>query len=188
MSIARYLIFGDLHGRILPAFCLAMTWEPEHGMRLDGLLQVGDLGYFPDLARLDKATARHAADDPLELGASLVAGPSRDADAVFRGDDPPPTLWFTAGNHEDLGVMGPILAPFWGQVCGRDGDIGELPGDLAKTLDQLRATARRCAQASQGGRSGRRHGGSSTGSPITGKPGWLRIGAGSATREGGGER
>jgi hypothetical protein len=65
MSIARYLIFGDLHGRILPAFRLAVRWEREHGTRLDGLLQVGDLGYFPDPARLDKATARQAADDPL---------------------------------------------------------------------------------------------------------------------------
>ncbi len=72
MGLARYLIFGDLHGRILPAFRLAMTWEREHGLRLDGLLQVGDLGYFPDPARLDKATARHAAADPLELGACLA--------------------------------------------------------------------------------------------------------------------
>ena len=68
MALARYLIFGDLHGRILPALRLAMRWEREHGSRLDGLLQVGELGYFPDIAPLDKATARHAADDPLELG------------------------------------------------------------------------------------------------------------------------
>ena len=52
MSVAYYLIFGDLHGRILPAFRLAMAWEREHGLRLDGLLQVGDLGYFPDPARV----------------------------------------------------------------------------------------------------------------------------------------
>ena len=84
MSVARYLIFGDLHGRILPAFRLAMAWEREHGVRLDGLLQVGDLGYFPDPARLDKATARHAADDPLELGTCLVAEPNREADEVFQ--------------------------------------------------------------------------------------------------------
>ena len=106
MSLARYLIFGDLHGRILPAFRLAMLWEREHGIRLDGLLQVGDLGYFPDPARLDKATARHAAADPLELGACLVAEPSREADAVFHGEGgPPPTLWFTAGNHEDFDAL-----------------------------------------------------------------------------------
>jgi hypothetical protein len=87
MSVSHYLIFGDLHGRILPAFCLAMAWEREHGIRLDGLLQVGDLGYFPDPSRLDKATARHAAHDPMELGACLVAEPNREADAVFRGEE-----------------------------------------------------------------------------------------------------
>src|SRR3954463_5131231 len=106
MSIARYLIFGDLHGRILPAFRLAMMWEREHGVRLDGLLQVGDLGYFPDPSRLDKATARHAAADPLELGACLIAEPTREADVVLNGEDgPTPPLWFTAGNHEDFEAL-----------------------------------------------------------------------------------
>jgi hypothetical protein len=39
---ATYLIFGDLHGRILPAFRLALAWQRDHGERLAGLLQVGD--------------------------------------------------------------------------------------------------------------------------------------------------
>src|SRR5262245_4902644 len=63
-----YLVFGDLHGRVLPAFRLAAAWSREHGTRVEGLLQVGDLGYFPDPCRLDVATLRHALDDPLELG------------------------------------------------------------------------------------------------------------------------
>jgi hypothetical protein len=71
MDIASYLIFGDLHGRILPAFRLASAWSREHGVAMFGLLQVGDLGYFPDPSRLDKATARFAAQDPLELGSQL---------------------------------------------------------------------------------------------------------------------
>src|SRR3954468_7492735 len=106
MAGSNYLIFGDLHGRILPAFRLAMAWERGHGVRIDGLLQVGDLGYFPDPSRLDKATARHAADDPLELGACLVAEPSREADAVLHGEGgTPPPLWFTPGNHEDFDAL-----------------------------------------------------------------------------------
>jgi hypothetical protein len=76
MSPARYLIFGDLHRRILPDFRLAMRRERERGVRLDGLLQVGDLGYSPDVTRLDKATACHAADDPLELGTSPLECPA----------------------------------------------------------------------------------------------------------------
>ena len=143
MSVARYLIFGDLHGRILPAFRLAMRWEREHVVRLDGLLQVGDLGYFPEIARLDTATARHAADDPLELGTSLVVEPNREADEVFRGGDgPPPTLWFTAGNHEDFTALaererggGRREASFavdaYGFVrCIRDGRVETLPGPI----------------------------------------------------------
>ena len=143
MSIARYLIFGDLHGRILPAFRRAMRCEREHGFRLDGLLQVGDLGYFPDTGRLDKATARHAADDPLELGTSLVVEPNREADEVFHGGDgPPPTLWFTAGNYEDFDALAEreggggrrsssFAVDAYGFVrCVRDGRVETLPGSL----------------------------------------------------------
>src|SRR5437764_14230121 len=101
MVEATYLVFGDLHGRILPAFRLASAWAREHGDAVAGLLQVGDLGYFPDPARLDKATRRHASADPLELGTLLVAEPSPEADAVFAEADTPEGLWFTAGNAED---------------------------------------------------------------------------------------
>lgn len=143
MTVTRYLIYGDLHGRILPAFRLAMLWEQEHGLRLDGLLQVGDLGYFPDTARLDKATARHAADDPVELGTGLVVEPNREADDVFRGAaGPPPTLWFTAGNHEDFDALtareggggrgsSSFSVDAYGFVrCIRDGRVEMLPGPL----------------------------------------------------------
>lgn len=139
----RYMIFGDLHGRILPAFHLARRWEQEYGLRLDGLLQVGDLGYFPDLSRLDRATARHAAADPLELGACFLAGRNAEADAAFIDESgSPPAMWFTAGNHEDFLALadrerdtGKRSASFavdaYGCVrCIRDGRIEELPGPL----------------------------------------------------------
>ena len=99
---AAYLVFGDLHGRILPAFRLASAWAREHGVALSGILQVGDLGYFPDPSRLDKATLRQAADDPLELGAVDLVQPNPLAEAVFSDPHCPPGLWFTAGNHEDF--------------------------------------------------------------------------------------
>src|SRR3954452_23284936 len=98
MGATTYLVFGDLHGRILPAFRLALAWQREHGERLAGLLQAGDLGYFPDASRLDKATKRHAEKDPLELGALQIAAPSPMADVVFAESDLPEALWFTAGN------------------------------------------------------------------------------------------
>ncbi len=46
---------------------------------------------------------------------------------------------------------------FWGQGWGQQVDLWERAGDLAKTLDHDLGSARRCRQASQGGRSGRRH-------------------------------
>src|SRR5438128_823673 len=103
--MSTYLVFGDLHGRILPAFRLASAWAREHETPVDGLLQAGDLGFFPDPSRLDKATKRHAEDDPLELGAQLIAEPSALADAVFADPSCPPRLWFTCGNHEDFDIL-----------------------------------------------------------------------------------
>ena len=139
--MASYLVFGDLHGRILPAFRLAMAFSREKGVALDGLLQVGDLGYFPEPARLDRATMRHASRDPLELGAALVATPSPEADAVLLQEGAP-DLWFTAGNHEDFEELaemearqGPGAPAFpvdaYRRVqCIRDGEVAELPGGL----------------------------------------------------------
>jgi hypothetical protein len=117
--MSTYLVFGDLHGRVLPAFALARAWQREHDEPLAGLLQVGDLGYFPFSDRLDKATKRHAARDPLELGAQLVVRPSREADALFGDPDAPGTLWFIAGNHEDYEA----LADCYGRPGTTDDDF-----------------------------------------------------------------
>jgi hypothetical protein len=99
--MASYLIFGDLHGRVLPAFALARAWQRDHAEPLAGLLQVGDMGYFPLSSRLDRATKRHVQRDAMELGTQLVICPSPDADALFAQPDVPGTMWFVAGNHED---------------------------------------------------------------------------------------
>src|ERR1700736_212898 len=96
-----YLVFGDLHGRVLPAFCLALAWQREQGERIDGLLQVGDLGYFPDISRLDKATLRFAQNEPLEWVVQDVVGHSPRADAVFSDPEVPEALCYTAGNNKD---------------------------------------------------------------------------------------
>lgn len=141
MNDAVYLVFGDLHGRVLPAFQLAIAWGRAHSARVAGILQVGDLGYFPETSRLDKATARYAARDPMELGAQLVTQPNRDADRIFAEPDVPAALWFTAGNHEDFDAL-----QSWASGAGRassfpvdaylrvhairDGHVATLPGGL----------------------------------------------------------
>src|SRR4051794_15514129 len=96
MGQASYLVFGDLHGRVLPAFRLAQAWSREHDVPLAGLIQVGDLGD----TRFNRAPRRRGK-DALENGLALVTLPSAEADAVFADEACPATLWFTAGNHED---------------------------------------------------------------------------------------
>ncbi len=142
MSTATYLVFGDLHGRVLPAFRLALVWQREHGQRLDGLLQVGDLGFFPDPTRMDKATLRQAKDDPLELGVLEVTQPSKRADQVFSDPDIPEALWFIAGNHEDHDCLRRLdraagrtatdfpVDHYLRVRCVRDGTVTTLPGGL----------------------------------------------------------
>jgi hypothetical protein len=122
MSPATYLVFGDLHGRVLPAFKLAQAWSREHGVALAGLLQVGDLGD----SRFDSMR--------------LVTRPSKEADAVFA--DSVGEMWFTAGNHEDYEWLkklergaGRGADSFAVDACGRlrcvrDGHVAELPGGL----------------------------------------------------------
>jgi hypothetical protein len=112
------LVFGDLHGKILPAFRLAAAWSADHGTPLAGLLQVGDLGYFPDPARIDKATLRHAKTDPLELGTFDVVQQNPLADSVFDDPHAAPGLWFTAGNHEDFAALDRLAA-----AAGREPDF-----------------------------------------------------------------
>jgi hypothetical protein len=142
MGRSTYLVFGDLHGRVLPAFKLAQAWSREHGIALAGLLQVGDLGYFPDPGRVDKATRRHAEKDSLEWGVRLIAQPSQEADAVFAEETGPGALWFTPGNHEDYELLkecerdagreaDSFVVDAYGKVrCIRDGHVVELPGGL----------------------------------------------------------
>lgn len=100
-----FLVFGDLHGKILPAFRLASAWTRDHDTPLTSILQVGDMGYFPDLNTIDKATLRHAKDDPLELGTFDIITINPLAGQVFDDPHAPPGLWFTAGNHEDFDTL-----------------------------------------------------------------------------------
>ena len=142
MEPLTYLVFGDLHGRILPAFRLATVWAREHACPVAGFLQVGDLGYYPDPTRLDKATIRHAQKDSLELGTLDIMEPNPLADAVFEDPDCPPGMWFTSGNHEDFDALGRLsqasgrqrdfVVDAYGRVRGiKDGAIAELPGNLS---------------------------------------------------------
>jgi hypothetical protein len=106
-------VFGDTHGRLRLMFQLCRLWQLRHKRHLDGILQCGDLGYFPDLSRIDDATRRFADEDPEELGfanffgfpdpleqdgrlTKCLEGPADSLDTVRV-----PAMW-CHGNHEDF--------------------------------------------------------------------------------------
>jgi predicted phosphodiesterase len=64
----KIALFADIHGKILLPFKLVDLYQKETGNKIDLILQCGDIGAFPSITNLDKATLRHALDDPDELG------------------------------------------------------------------------------------------------------------------------
>lgn len=97
MNIA---IFADLHGRVLLAFKLCARWQRETGEQIDLILQAGDLGAYPEMSRLDRATRRYAERDPTELGfMEHFCQNDPEVSAILAETTCP--LIFVRGNHED---------------------------------------------------------------------------------------
>ncbi|HCN47732.1 MAG TPA: serine/threonine protein phosphatase [Chryseobacterium sp.] len=64
----RIAIFSDIHGKILLPFKLVDLYQKETGNTIDFILQCGDMGAYPNIENLDKATIKHAQYDRDELG------------------------------------------------------------------------------------------------------------------------
>ena len=64
----KIALFSDIHGKFLLPFLLVDAYQKETGNHIDLILQCGDMGAYPDIAKLDKATIRHAKNDSDELG------------------------------------------------------------------------------------------------------------------------
>jgi Calcineurin-like phosphoesterase len=94
---------GDVHGRVFHALAAVITWRREAGRRVDLLIQVGDLGAFPDPGQVDEATARYHAADPAEADLSrLLKAVGRRVESLrrLRAQLLGP-IYFLRGNHED---------------------------------------------------------------------------------------
>lgn len=96
----KIAIFADLHGRILLCFKLVERLQRERNISVDLMLQCGDVGIFPNLQTLDKATIKHAKVDPTELGFHrYFVEPQPEVTALLEkltGD-----MVCVRGNHED---------------------------------------------------------------------------------------
>lgn len=64
----KIALFSDIHGKILLPFKLVDLYQKETGCKIDFILQCGDMGAYPALENLDKATIKHAQYDRDELG------------------------------------------------------------------------------------------------------------------------
>lgn len=79
---------------------LCARWQRETGERISLILQAGDLGAYPDLARLDRATIRHAQRDENEVGFQRDFVEKRE-DVTRRLAETTCPMIFVRGNHED---------------------------------------------------------------------------------------
>jgi Icc-related predicted phosphoesterase len=68
VSTRHIAIFGDTHGHIRLMLLLCRLWQENNNSKLDAILQCGDIGFFPDPERMDRATKKFAKRDPEELG------------------------------------------------------------------------------------------------------------------------
>jgi hypothetical protein len=104
-----FAVFGDIHGRITLMLMLSRAFEAKTNKKLDGVLQVGDMGAYPDISRIDDATARHAARDTDELGFSEYVRGCAEGAALLEAPGWP-VLWMR-GNHEDFDYLARFRQP-----------------------------------------------------------------------------
>ena len=103
---------GDLHGRVFHAIAAVATWQRRFGRQFDLVVQVGDLGAFPNLDRIEPATDPHLAADPAEADfARLLKATGERAARLtrLRRHIVGPIL-FIRGNHEDHSWLRGLLA------------------------------------------------------------------------------
>jgi hypothetical protein len=105
-----FAVFGDIHGRISLMYTLAILWQNESGVKLEGILQVGDMGAFPDLSKLDESTKRCADKDRDELGFHDFYNDTPKSRFYLTYQNSPPT-YFIRGNHEDFSYLNAFLKP-----------------------------------------------------------------------------
>jgi len=125
-------VFGDVHGRLTLMLTLAYAWMKHTDRTLSAILQVGDMGAYPDHNKLDSATRRHAKLDSDELG--YVDYLTHEGEGAYFLDAPGPPILFNRGNHEDFDYLNRFNCPSTVDPWGRlwflpDGSILTLTTD-----------------------------------------------------------
>lgn len=99
---------GDVHGMAFHAVAALATLQERLGRPFDLLIQVGDMGAYPDPARMDAASRRYLEAEPAQGDFTrLLSADGERAErlrrlrARFAGP-----IHFIRGNHEDLEWLG----------------------------------------------------------------------------------
>lgn len=96
----RVAIFSDIHGKILLPFKLVDLYQKETSNKIDFILQCGDMGAYPNIEYLDKATIKHAQYDRDELGFYDDFTKANQSIKLFL-DELNINMICVRGNHED---------------------------------------------------------------------------------------
>ncbi len=111
MPTPHYLaVFGDIHGRIALMYTLTRLWEIHTNLQITAILQVGDMGAFPDLHQLDRATRKYAAHDLDELGFHQFCMRTSESVRYFE-EAALPRTFFIRGNHDDFAYLSTFARP-----------------------------------------------------------------------------
>ncbi|GAA1984496.1 metallophosphoesterase family protein [Catenulispora subtropica] len=98
----KVAFIGDVHGCVLHALGSILMLQSRRGLRLDAVVQVGDLGAYPSADRFDGPSARHIADSPAQGDFFRLLDPTPELAASVRGAlEHLPPIVFLSGNHED---------------------------------------------------------------------------------------
>jgi len=103
-------VMGDLHGHFSLVYRILKRWEIENQRCIDVILQVGDMGIYPDPSKADKATRRFAQKDHDELSFIKYFEGSDEAEDILGPDSKKEfeisaNMYFIKGNHEDFDFL-----------------------------------------------------------------------------------
>ncbi len=95
---------GDVHGMASHAIAVAAMWQAVNRKRFDLLIQLGDMGAFPDESQRDAATRSYAALDPSQADfMRLLEAKGERARLLHRVREMfAGPIYFLRSNHEDF--------------------------------------------------------------------------------------
>lgn len=112
---------GDVHGCVQHALGAAVMLQSRREVRLDAVVQVGDLGAYPSYERFDEPSRRFGMDHPAQGDFFRLLAPSPSfAEGVRLALRQIPPVLFVSGNHEDHDWLASLHESAAGEVVPVD--------------------------------------------------------------------